>query len=685
MPYPTMKPVSTLPPDLYVVEDGGLTALTRRAEFTADQESKATTNFTPELLVAVRDLLLNQLREELLDPVTPPSVRHPAILAVLRQAIGTQQDLGVGLLRDLPTDEQTLLNIYRQTIGWGPAQPYLDDERIQEVKINGTRIMVQEDGNEFVMVPEEFEHPRLVLDRVVVLASRLRVQLDMAHPQASLPLAHGTRMHVTIPPCTPEQHALVCIRRGRRYAWALDDIMQRGGFSRAVRDLLLLLAHARCSFLIAGETGTGKTALLEAILNSWPGEPHVITIEDNMLEINVRHAAWTRELVQTSVERGAFGRTAREALRQTPTVVAPGEIRADEAGAVLTIAVSGHAVVSTLHARSCAAAVQRFADCAAMPGAYVYEGRRQNALEDACDNLDVIIHLEKMVGRRYIHEIVLLNGYDTVGPNATLRPRLIPLVKMHMDAQGQICWHTYATTVQNNLQWEDGYDRTPAPLERKLRLLNLEQCVRAMATTRATMDDAIQQARQSVIAGNITLAIQSLKRTWSERRDQRLIEAMALTLEAQTSRMEQAAAHSLQVATEIEANIAKQEWAAARTRLEQAQNDLELIAALRPSGRWEQMQAQLALGEQADQLLSTHVSQARRALRAGVHPHEVIRILSEAPLDRCSLAMVQLALTVRRDALQILVERGEGGSDALAATMARLDRITTLSTAATRG
>ena len=671
--------------NLYVVEDGGLTALTRRGELTAEQGRKAATTFTPELMVAVRDLLLDQLNEELLDPVTPPSVRHPAILAVLRQAIGTQQDLGIGLLRELPTDEQTLLNIYCQTIGWGPAQPYLDDERIQEVKINGTRIMVQEDGNEFVMVPEEFEHPKLVLDRAVVLASRLRVQLDMTHPQASLPLAHGTRMHVTIPPCTPEQHALVCIRRGRRYAWVLDDIMQRGGFSHEVRDLLLLLAHARCSFLIAGETGTGKTALLEAILNSWPGEPHVITIEDNMLEINVRHAAWTRELVQTSVERSAFGRAAREALRQTPTVVAPGEIRADEAGAVLAIAVSGHAVVSTLHARSCAAAVQRFADCAAMPGAYVYEGRRQNALEDACDNLDVIIHLEKMAGRRYIHEIVLLNGYDTVGPNAALRPRLIPLVKMHVDPQGQICWHTYATVVQKTLRWEDGHERTPAPLERKLRLLTLEQCVRALTTTRATMEDAIQQARQHVTAGNIILAIQLLKRTWSERRDQRLIEAMAMTLEAQTSRMEQAAAHSLQVATEIEANISRRAWAAARMRLEQAQNDLELIAALRPSGRWEQMQAKLALGEQTDQLLSAQVIRARRALSAGLHPHEVMRILGEAAVDRCSPEVARLALTVRRDALQILVQRGEGGSDALAATIARLDQLDTLPKATTGG
>ncbi|PMP86154.1 MAG: secretion system protein E, partial [Chloroflexus aggregans] len=284
---------------LTVLEEGGLADLI--------PQQSATNDPAATVLQAARDLLLTELSAELLNPVAPSAERDPEVLRVLRSAIGAHTERG-GPLAGFPTDDASLLRLFHDTIGWGPAQPYLDDERIQEVKIIGDRIMVQEDGADFTLAPERFSSPRQALDRALVLASRLAVPLDRSRPQDTLPLAHGTRMHVTIPPCTPDDTALICIRRGRRTAWTLADFLRRGACDETLYAVLHLLVRARCSFLIAGETGCGKTALLEAIVNSWPGEPHVITIEDNTLEINVRHAAWTRELVQTSLDPQAFGR-----------------------------------------------------------------------------------------------------------------------------------------------------------------------------------------------------------------------------------------------------------------------------------------------------------------------------------------------------------------------------------------
>ncbi|MBO9316797.1 MAG: secretion system protein E, partial [Chloroflexus sp.] len=203
---------------LTVIEEGGLADLM--------PQQQTATDLKGAVLQAARDLLLRELSPALLDPVAPATERDPEVLRVLRAAIGKQTESG-GPLAGLSTDDASLLRLFHDTIGWGPAQPYLDDERIQEVKIIGDRIMVQEEGSDFTLAPERFSSPRQALDRALVLASRLAVPLDRSRPQDTLPLAHGTRMHVTIPPCTPDDTALICIRRGRRTAWTLEDILRR--------------------------------------------------------------------------------------------------------------------------------------------------------------------------------------------------------------------------------------------------------------------------------------------------------------------------------------------------------------------------------------------------------------------------------------------------------------------------
>src|SRR6185436_13455679 len=164
------------------------------------------------------------------------------------------------------------------------------------------------------------------------------------------------------------------------------DVLKRGTLDDTVADLLTLFSRARCSMLIAGRTGSGKTGLLEALANSWPGD--------------------------TQRDPLAFGRVAREALRQTPDLLLPGEIRGNEAGAILALILSDHPVISTLHARSCQEAIERFASCAALPGAYMYEGRREDALRDASMGFDVLIKVDfwEDTGRRLVSEIALLDS-----------------------------------------------------------------------------------------------------------------------------------------------------------------------------------------------------------------------------------------------------------------------------------
>ncbi|NTV64829.1 MAG: CpaF family protein, partial [Oscillochloris sp.] len=578
---------------LTAIEDGGLAAMTS----SAPQRRQADPASDPATLQAVREALLEQIDTTLLDPVAPAAQRDPQVLRVLRALIGRQIEQGYGPLRGLQQDDAGLLRLFQEALGWGPVQPYLDDKHIQEVKIIGDLIMVQEEGSDFALVPERFADPHQALDRALLLAARLNVPLSRARPQETLPLAHGTRMHVSIPPCTPEGSALICIRRGRQRGWNLDDILAHGACDQAVHDLLALLVRAGCSFLIAGETGSGKTALLEALVNAWPGEPHVITIEDNVQEIQVRHRAWTRELVQSALEPGAFGRAAREALRQTPSLVAPGETRGEEAGAILAVAVSGHAVLTTIHARSASRAVQRFADCAAMPGAYIYVGRRENALEDACDNFQVVIHLEKVGGRRSINELLLLDGAEEAG--GRMRPRSVRLAWAEPQGEG-VCWQVAAQAQGDQLIWP-GDDRTPAPLAYLLRHLAARGQVRAAATSRAAIAEAIGRADVAIRAGSGEQALAILRRAWAERSDERLAAAARRALEIDFPGAMRHATIARQVAERVHSAVRARRWAEARTAYQGAATNLEIYAAFSPPGGWPTLVAAIAAGEAADQ------------------------------------------------------------------------------------
>jgi Flp pilus assembly CpaF family ATPase len=648
--------MTTPPRPLTVLEDGGLASLAP-APALRQQSPPA----DPAILQAVRDALRDSIDAALLDPVAPAATRDPEVLRVLRAEIGAQLERGYGPLRDLPSDERSLLRLFQDSLGWGAAQPYLDDERVQEVKIIGDLIMVQEAGADFTLAPERFGDARQALDRALLLAARLNVPLDRSRPQDTLPLAHGTRMHVSIPPCTPEGSALICIRRGRRHAWALDDILGRGACSDEVGDLLRLLVRAGCSFLIAGETGCGKTALLEAIVNSWPGEPHVITIEDNTLEINVRHRAWTRELVQTAVERGAFGRAAREVLRQTPTLVAPGETRAEEAGAILAVAVSGHAVVTTIHARSAIRAVQRFADCAAMPGAYIYEGRREHALEDACDNFQVVVHLEKVGGRRYIDEILLLDGADETGER--LRPRVIRLAWALPAADGGLTWNTAATADGDGLAWR-GDDGTPEAIGRRLRLLRLQGQVRAAGTTRAAVEETVARADTATRSGEPAQDLAILRRAWRDRPDEALASAARRAIELDLTLARELADTARRIEGELAQALRGRRWAAARAAYGRVMGDVALYAAYAPAGGWAVRAEAIARGEQADRLAAESVAQARLALSQG-RARDAADLLSRFDQGALSAAVALDALYARRDALRTLRETGEVGAYAL--------------------
>ena len=126
----------------------------------------------------------------------------------------------------------------------------------------------------------------------------------------------------------------------------------------AASELESFLRQSSGLLLLTGPAGSGKTTTIYACLRHLTelGGRHIITVEDPVEQI-------IPGIMQTEINEAIgldFARAARHLLRQDPQVLVLGEIR-DEATAQLAVraGLTGHLVISTLHAGSCQGVLER--------------------------------------------------------------------------------------------------------------------------------------------------------------------------------------------------------------------------------------------------------------------------------------------------------------------------------------
>src|SRR5438552_2088948 len=212
------------------------------------------------------------------------------------------------------------------------------------------------------MLNEQLEIPRWMHENVVV---RIKVlaKLDISErriPQdGHIPAedSNGLDVRVSVLPTRwGEKIVIRMLRRGR-------SLMTLGqlGFQPGIEERLHgLIRRPQGMLLAVGPTGSGKTTTLYAFVNEIRQEPiNIVTIEDP-IEYEVDGVSQVPVNEKTGL---TFSRALRSILRQDPDVILVGEIRdSDTAVTAFHAAMTGHLVMSTLHATDAISALLRLAE-----------------------------------------------------------------------------------------------------------------------------------------------------------------------------------------------------------------------------------------------------------------------------------------------------------------------------------
>ena len=297
--------------------------------------------------------------------------------------------------------------------GFDVLEEYLQDDTVTEIMVIGaSKIFVEQNGvlkkTDKTFFSEE-EVYRLI-DQMIAPLNRM---VNESVPIVDGRLPDGSRVHVVLPPVSLEG-PVITIRKFQKGGMTMERLMESGEFPPELAAVLACLVRGRYSILLSGATNSGKSSLLNALAEYLLPDERIITIEDSaerqLYHVDNLVRMETRNSNTEGVNEISMNDLIKASLRMRPTRIIVGEVRGEEAAALLNAASTGHSgSLSTIHGNSCRDALRRLETMVLM-GMDIPLRAVQGLIASA---VDILIHLGRLsTGQRKILEIYELLDFD---------------------------------------------------------------------------------------------------------------------------------------------------------------------------------------------------------------------------------------------------------------------------------
>jgi len=299
-------------------------------------------------------------------------------------------------------------------VGFGPLQPFLDDDDIEEIWINAPdHVFVASGGRsrqvDLTLTTEQVRH---LVERMLRNSGR---RVDATSPFVDASLPDGSRLHVVIPDVTRE-HWAINIRKFSRRLVCLDALVDIGSLTPTQASFLSQCMRDGRNILVSGATQAGKTTMLNALLGVVSGVERIVTVEETF-ELCVPGADIVSLQCRAPNLEGSgeitLRRLIKEALRMRPDRLVVGEVREAESLDLLIALNSGLPGACTIHANSAREALVKLCTLPLLAGRNIDSGF---VVPTVASCVDVVVHCERNSdGSRRIGAIVEVPGSVTAG------------------------------------------------------------------------------------------------------------------------------------------------------------------------------------------------------------------------------------------------------------------------------
>ena len=318
-------------------------------------------------------------------------------------------------------DREKIVNeVTDEITGYGPIDPFLHDEEVMEIMVNGPKQIYVEKRGKMIKTGTTFRNDDHVRQTIEKIISPLGRRLDDSSPLVDARLPDGSRVNAIIPPLAINGPT-VTIRKFSADPYTIEDFIAFGTLTTEMSVFLKACVESRINIVVSGGTSSGKTTTLNVLSSFIPEDERIVTIEDAAeLQLWQEHVVRLESRPPNIEGKGRISirDLVINCLRMRPDRIVVGEVRGGEALDMLQAMNTGHdGSITTGHANSPRDILFRIETMVMMAG---MDLPIKAIREQVATAINLIVHQERFKdGSRRITNITEVTGME--GDTVTLQ------------------------------------------------------------------------------------------------------------------------------------------------------------------------------------------------------------------------------------------------------------------------